>query len=177
MANNVQNIIEISYNGEDHIRSFFEKIENIKRNNDSIDLLYEESEETRDWWERNIGAKWAYIEDFYFDESSATLTIVSAWAEVAPLVRFIDEQTNKETKIHFTYIDEMPNFIGRVTYENGEIVDKYEEMDMWTVIEEEAAIREKAENKNFADGGERNDWLWDWMWDFVYETLDSGSRI
>jgi len=177
MANNVQNTINIEHGGQEYIKSFIEKIRNIKRNNDSIHLLYEDSEETREWWETNIGAKWAYIEDFTYDDTTAEITIVSAWSAVTPFVEFINEQTNNETTINFTYVDEMPNFLGRITYEKGDIVDEYDEPDMWSLIEEESDLRMKREDKTFSTESDKTDWMWDWMWDFVYETLENGSHV
>ena len=177
MANNVQNIIEIKYDGQEYIKSFLEKIGSIHTKDEALDTLYDDSENTRSWWEDNIGAKWAYIEDFEYDDTSATLTIVSAWSQVTPFVEYLDNQTNNETSIKFTYIDEMPNFIGYMNYENGEVIHEYEEMDMWSVIEKEAKVRAKKENKNFQDEDEERDWMWDWMWEFVHETISENVNV
>ena len=171
MANNVQNIIEIEY-GDPVLREFFEKIGAIFDKDTSLSDLYEGVQDTREWWENNIGAKWAYIEDFELDESWCRIVLVSAWSPLDHFVKFIDEQTYHRCRITFQYIDEMPNFAGYYIMENGEQVKELDIPDMWEVIEEEKEIRLKAERPVFTEGYEERDWLWDWMWDFVYETID-----
>ena len=171
MANNVQNIIEIEYS-DPVLREFFEKIGKIHENDASLSDLYEGVEDTREWWENNIGAKWAYIEDFELDESWCRIVLVSAWAPLDHFVKFIDEQTYYRCRITFQYIDEMPNFAGYSIIENGEQVQELDIPDMWELIEEEKQIRLKAENPVFTEDYEERDWMWDWMWDFVYETID-----
>ena len=109
MANNVQNIIEIEY-GDPVLREFFEKIGKIHENNTSLSDLYDGVQDTREWWENNIGAKWAYIEDFELDENWCRIVLVSAWSPLDHFVKFIDEQTYHRCRITFQYIDEMPNF-------------------------------------------------------------------
>ena len=172
MANNVQNVIEIRYNGDPVLREFFEKIGDIHKNDTSLSDLYKKSKDTREWWENNVGAKWAYIEDFELDESWCRIVLVSAWSPLDHFVKFIDEQTYHQCRITFQYIDEMPNFAGYYIIENGDQVKELDIPDMWELIDEEKEIRLKAESPVFTEDYEERDWKWDWMWDFVYDTID-----
>ena len=63
--------------------------------------LYENSEPTREWWENNVGAKWARIQDMDLDLESGelTLNIESAWSEVDPFVHRLMEMFNNECVI------------------------------------------------------------------------------
>ena len=172
MANNVQNIIEITYKPNPVVYKFFEKIGNILKNNESLSNLYEGNEDTRDWWEENVGAKWAYIEDFDLDEDYCRITLVSAWSPIESFVEFIDKSTGNVAHICFQYIDEMPNFAGYNIRKNGKIIEEKDVPDMWELIDEEAEVRKIKENVVFNENFTESDWKWDWMWDFVYDTID-----
>ena len=164
MANNVQNIIEIT---------FFEKIEKIFKDDESICKLYEgNAEDTRDWWEKHIGAKWAYIEDFELQKDYCRIILVSAWSSLDPFVEYIDEKTGHTCNITFQYIDEMPNFAGYNIREGGKIIEEKDIPDMWELIKEEAEIRKKEENVVFTEELSEDEWRWEWMWDFIYDTVD-----
>jgi len=172
MANNVQNIIEIEHKGDGRVDEFLQKIQSLFERDGSISDLFSSSEDTRQWWENAIGAKWAYIEDFELHENYCRLTMVSAWSPLEPFVEYIDDQTGNSAKITFQYIDEMPNFAGYTIRDRGDIIEEKDFPDMWDMIDEEADIRKKAENLTFSDESTENDWKWDWMWDFVYDTVD-----
>ena len=177
MANQVTNIIEIFYGKNDtHVTEVLEKLADLYDKEKGLNEMYESSEDTRAWWENNIGAKWAYIEDMEGPEDGwCRINIVSAWSQVTEFVEHLNELMEFSAKVTHQYLDEMPNFGGYVIYENGTIVEEFDEPDMWGRIEEESELRKKEENLTFADDHEENDWRWDWMWDYAYGMIEPGE--
>jgi|DEB0MinimDraft_4_1074332.scaffolds.fasta_scaffold00967_8 hypothetical protein len=173
MANHVTNIIMIEY-PESQKEKILDIYESMK--SELFTEIYEPVEDhiqdTRSWWEQNIGAKWVRLQDIEEpEEGSFMINLESAWSEVGPLVERIDAITNNECRIVHQFIDEMPNFFGCRVYEDGSM----EEMVDWDgneTIENEAMIREKAENLTFDSDYDRDDWIWNWKWDFVHEAID-----
>jgi len=92
--------------------------------------LYENSEPTREWWENNVGAKWARIQDMDLDLESGelTLNIESAWSEVDPFVHRLMEMFNNECVIRHEWVDEFPNWFGYRVYDHGVFSDEEEFM-------------------------------------------------
>lgn len=174
MANHVNNTIEIYYDkNDDNTTQILQKLAALYEEDKGLESMYENSEETRSWWENKIGAKWAYIEDMEGPEDGwCRINIVSAWHQVTEFVEHLNELMQFSGKVTHQYIDEMPNFAGYTIYENGTVVKEYDEPEMWERIEEEAEIRKKAENLTFDNEHEENDWRWNWMWDFVYELVE-----
>ena len=173
MANSVTNIIEIEY--PENQKEAIIKI-HVMIKSESFNELYEDSENTRTWWEENIGAKWVRLQDMDMDlpeDNKFMFNLESAWAEVGGLVGRINELTNSECVISHTFIDEMPNFAGIRVYEDGEISKEYVDWDMTETIENEACIREIAESRNFTNDSDRWEWMWDWKWDFVHQILEN----
>lgn len=174
MANNVTNIIEIEYDkDDDHITEVLDKLVSLMDEDEPLTEMYEESENTRAWWENNIGAKWAYIEDYEGPmDGYCRINIVSAWTQVTEFVEHLNELMEFSGKVTHQYMDEMPNFGGYAIYENGTIVKEMDIPDLFERIEEEANIRKAAENILFESVHEENDWMWDWMWDYAYSMIE-----
>jgi len=174
MANHVTNIIEIEYDKNDtQVTEILEKLLDLWEEDEPLTEMYEKSENTRTWWEQNIGAKWAYIEDFEgpFD-GYCRVNMISAWAQVTEFVEHLNELMGFTGKVTHQYMDEMPNFGGYTIYENGTVVKELNIPDLFEKIEEEAEIRKASENLVFEAHHEENEWMWDWMWDFAYEMIE-----
>ena len=174
MANHVTNIIEIEYDANDNeVTEILEKLISLFDEDTPLTEMYEEHQDTRTWWEQNIGAKWAYIEDFEGpDNGYCRVNIVSAWAQVTEFVEHLNELMGFTGKVTHQYMDEMPNFGGYNIYENGTVVKEFEIPDLYEKIEEEAEVRKASENLVFEDRHEENDWMWNWMWDYAYEMIE-----
>lgn len=171
MANHVNNFITVEFppSQEGVVNSILDTV--VK--NDNIHCLYENPVMSRDWYEKNIGAKWArFNDDPYIEDNVLSLNIESAWHEISPFIDRLNEMTNCECTIRHEFVDEMPNFVGNRVYENGRVYKELIIEDMEEMIEEEAEIREKAEGLSFEDSSEREDWIWDWKWDFVYGKME-----
>jgi hypothetical protein len=84
---------------------------------------------SREWMEKNVGPKWAYIQD----SEDTWAWIQSAW--VPPAV-FLEKLANKmaevdaDIKMSAKYIDEFYNFLGVWTFSDGES-DYEEESGDW----------------------------------------------
>lgn len=174
MANHVTNILEIEYDPSDtETERILQKLIDLEEDGRDLSEMYESSENTRTWWENNIGAKWAYVEDWDGPKDGyCRVNIVSAWAQVTEFVEHLNEITQFSCDITHQYLDEMPNFGGYAVYKKGTIVKEFDEPDMWARIEEESELRMKEENLSFDDDREEHDWRWDWMWDFAYGMIE-----
>ena len=131
MANHVQ--CSISANTNEAGQAVWDKIiEKLDENKSpdspwgmevSLHVLFEDAPEdlTRDWMCDNVGAKWAYAQDW--DESY--LNTQSAWSPVTEFAMHISElisAVDPDAVITMTYEDEFYNFIGLARYEHGEEV-------------------------------------------------------
>ena len=174
MANHVTNTIEIEYDRADKkTEEILERLVNLRANEEELSVLYENPQNTRTWWENNIGAKWAYVDDWEGPVGGyCRVGIVSAWSQVTEFIEHLNEITEFSCDITHQYLDETPNFGGYAIYEKGTVVSEFDEPDMWDRIEKEADIRKKEENLVFEDEYEERDWMWDWMWDFAHDIVD-----
>jgi len=182
MANNVSNTIEIRYDKtNEEMNAFCKKVQETYENNrpltDIFDTYIEETCNTRIWWEDNIGAKWAYFEDSYYDPGLLEFHIQSAWGEVRPLVEYISSMLNNECSIMHTYIDEMPNFAGCYVLVEGEMVYEFDDQDLTETLNEEAQVRMNEQNIEFETEDEFYDWMWDWKWDYVHDLIEPEENL
>ena len=132
MANHVYSTIEIKFKTEEDTSKFLEWIgfesnsENWPENSTYMsqmeacskcffDSLYAGTEDTRDWWLENVGAKWCYIDDIESDDDTVYLNIVSAWefpeGLFFKLTDFLRDQY-AGAKVEGTFDDEGYCFIG-----------------------------------------------------------------
>ena len=181
MANHVDNIIEIQYdkndeNAQKFLQSIYDLGMNSYDNESSLSDVFENPENTITWWSDNIGAKWAYINDLDSppEDGFFYMNITSAWSEVRPFVEHISRMLNDKCKITLQFIDEMPNFIGCLVMNNGDIEYDYYEEEIHDLIEQEKEIRMIAENKSFESDDEMYDWVWDWKWDYIHDMIEPG---
>ena len=182
MANNVDNIIEVYFDKNDqNAIDFLTKLYECREKDQPLSSLYDQKGhiDDRTWWEDNIGAKWAYINDLDTppEDGFFYVNITSAWGQVTPFVEHISEMLDHKCKITHQYIDEMPNFAGCNIYDQGEMVYEVLDWEMHETIESEALIREKAENLHFDSETEREDWIWNWKWEFVQDFVDPDKFI
>ncbi len=92
MANEVSNILDITFPEE--MRDRVEEIVNRINEEDNLHCVYDNVEMTRDWYENNIGAKWARLNDApTVDYGSAYLNVGSAWHEISGFVERFNELT------------------------------------------------------------------------------------
>jgi hypothetical protein len=133
---------------------------------------YDDHTNWRRWNDKNIGAKWAHIEEA--DEDS--VRIVSAWSPVHAYVQKLYEylyETDKTVTIRHTYEDEFRNFLGVMEWRDLE--------DFWAELSDEdiedvMAAKFKGEEKKeefeyheYHDATEcvpaewLDDWVYDWM--------------
>lgn len=165
MANHVTNSIVIRYGAdrEGIVSDIVDKIA-IEGN---VHCVYDQWEDTREWYEDHIGSKWVRLNDVpYCDEKEANLYFESAWDEIDPFVRHLCDIIG-ECEIEHSFMDEMPNFGGTRKYVNGELVAENYVGNLWDLIEGEVKRRMKEENLSFPNESQYDDWKWDWMWDFV----------
>lgn len=181
MANHVDNIIEIHYdkndeNAQKFLQSIYDLGMNSYDNESSLSDVFENPENTIAWWSDNIGAKWAYINDLDAppEDGFFYVNITSAWSEVRPFVNYISERLNHKCKITLQFIDEMPNFIGCLVMNNGDIEYDYYEEEIDDLIQQEKEIRMIAENKSFESDDEMDDWVWDWKWEYIHDMIEPG---
>lgn len=177
MANHVDNIIEVFYDKDDeNAIQFLTKLYECREKDLPLSSLYDQKSyvDDRGWWENNIGAKWAYINDLDRppEDGFFYVNITSAWSSVAPFVDHISEMLNHNCRITHQYIDEMPNFAGCKIIDKGKVTYHLDDDEVYETIEAEAKIREKAESLHFDSEEERDDWIWNWKWDFVHELVD-----
>jgi hypothetical protein len=69
-----------------------------------------------------VGAKWCYVEDFWTDQDSCGILLISAWDYPRNLVEWLVSNVNdisSESKVSVSYEDEMPNFYGCEVYVDG----------------------------------------------------------
>lgn len=171
MANHVTNIIEIQYPSE--VSSAIEEIYNKLMENNDLHCLYDNVEMTREWYETNIGAKWARFNDNpSIEEDVLWLSIESAWHEISPFIDRLNELTENKCVIKHQFIDEVPLFGGTRLYEDGEVCKENVMDDMDEMLAQEIRTRLVAENLTFDSDHDREDWLWDWKWDWVYESIE-----
>ena len=166
MANHVNNIIEITFpdSQSNNINSILGKL--VKE--DNLHCLYDSYENTIEWYNDHIGAKWTRFNDVpYIDDNSLHVHIESAWSEISPFIDHINYLTDNECSIRHQFIDECPTFVGSRLYDNGEIIDEIYLDDIEKLIDDEANRR--SVNEGVED---TEDWRWDWMWDFVYESME-----
>lgn len=175
MANNVDNIIEVFYDQNDqNAVDFLTRLYECKDKDLSISTLYESSEDNRSWWEENIGAKWAYINDVDQppEDGFFYINITSAWSQISEFVNHISKSLNDKCKITHQYIDEFPNFAGCCIIDNGSVTYSKEDPDMIETIYDEANKRQAKERLTFGSEEAREDWIWDWKWDFIHDFVD-----
>ena len=101
MANHVTNIIVIEY-PESQKEKILDIYESMK--SELFTEIYEPVDEnlqnTRSWWEQNIGAKWVRLQDIEEpEEGSFMINLESAWSEVGPLVERIDTITEMSVEL------------------------------------------------------------------------------
>ena len=141
MANHVQNSITVSTNeaGQAVWNKLIAILDEAKDPNAgwgmevSLHNLFEErpndDELTRDWMCDNVGAKWAYAQDW--DESF--LNVQSAWSPVAQFAEYVSAQisaVDPDAILTMTYEDEFYNFVGVARFEHGEeVFDSHIEYD------------------------------------------------
>ena len=68
-----------------------------------------------DLMQERVGAKWAYATDW----DDCGIAMYSAWSPVGEFAREVVEEIAKvdpDVRLHMTYADEFPNFIGAATY-------------------------------------------------------------
>lgn len=170
MANEVSNILDITFPEE--MRNRVEEIMDRINEEDNLHCVYDNVEMTRDWYENNIGAKWARLNDAAsVDYGSAYLNVGSAWHEISGFVKRFNELTDNQCTIRHEFVDEAPLFAGVRVYEKGEMIheDVYENLE--EMLEEETKKRSKG--KTFESEEEKREWMWDWMWDYVYGLVES----
>ncbi len=174
MANNVDNIIEIFFDSKDqNAIEFLNKIYDLGKDGD-ISSLFEEPGTDRAWWEKNIGAKWAYVNDVDSPPENGFfyVNITSAWGPVLDLVNHISNCLDNRCRIEHQYIDEMPNFAGCRIIKDGDVVYDFSDEDLHETLEKEKKIRMLAESRSFESEQEEGDWFWDWKWEYVHDLVD-----
>ena len=169
MANHVNNIIEITFPDSQtkNINSILKKL--IDEYN--LVCLYDSHENTIEWHDKHIGAKWTRFNDLPFiDDNSLHVCVESAWSEISPFIDHINYLTDNECSIRHQFIDECPTFVGSRLYENGEMIDEIYLDNIQELLDEEA--KKRSLNEGVED---TEDWRWDWMWDFIYELMEHSS--
>lgn len=132
MANHVYSLLEVKFKTVDDTSRFLKWIgletdpemqpENstyLSRieacSNCLFESLYEDTEDTREWWIDNIGAKWCYLDDVDSSDDTVYLSLVSAWdfpeGLFFKLSDFLREQY-PGAKVEGTFEDEGYCFIG-----------------------------------------------------------------
>ena len=169
MANEVSNILKISFpiDMTDHVAEIIGKIQQEK----NLHCVYDDFENTRDWYERRIGGKWAQLNDqCEVIEGEAYMNIGSAWSPIDPFVEHFNSLTDNKCTITHEFVDESPNFCGVRVWENGEVVYENVYDDLHSILEEEASKRSKG--MTFEDDHEYFDWMWGWQWDYIHNLMD-----
>jgi len=132
MANHVYSLLEVKFKTVDDTSRFLEWIEletdsekypenstYLSRmeacSNCLFESLYDGTEDTRDWWLENVGAKWCYLDDVDSSDDTVYLSLVSAWdfpeGLFFKLSDFLREQY-AGAKMEGTFEDEGYCFIG-----------------------------------------------------------------
>lgn len=149
MANNVYTYVKItnvSPSGGEFLEELFESEEE----NKVFKTIYEEFEETRDWMCDNVGAKWCYFEEPFYDPVEKTFTVccISAWSMPEDFLTELYGRVlpiSEHADMFCRYEDEMPNFVGvyGISHNGAEIneyveADDYEEVIGCSCWDEEA---------------------------------------
>ena len=113
MANNVNSYISFE-NLSQEAYDFLEKLmPDYQTSSDEIVAkIYDAPEDTREWYEENIGAKWINFEDI----SGEGMTIVTAWSAPEAFYKSLYEKmvslNSPDAMLWASFDDEMPNFVG-----------------------------------------------------------------
>jgi hypothetical protein len=123
MANHVNTFIDIrglTDKGETLLKQMFSEYFDDPMTNSDAGQVFEEREETREWYLNNLYSKWCTLEDVEIYDGCANILTCSAWSYPEGFVVHILErlcEVQEETITTFvTYEDEMPNFIGCEVY-------------------------------------------------------------
>jgi len=131
MANDINNYITIE--GNEAVQFEFARLINSINKHDKKsgvgveEVLFGESEPTRDWSIKNMGAKWVRVDDA-LDEDYLVLT--SAWSACEGVQDKIHEMLKKfdeDVEVHMIYEDEMPLFTGYRVLWRDEDIDHVED--------------------------------------------------
>ena len=140
--------------------------------NDDGDLLLENGEQlTMSEMCDEIGAKWAYAEDY--DDGFVTMT--SAWS---PCVEFCQKvaqkigEVDETVKLVLTYEDEFPNFVGVATFDKDGTdtdvcVDWEEIREIMCEKDPELAALWNADEEEWTDEEAASEILWEVQWDVI----------
>jgi len=128
MANHVYSFFNITFSSEADAIDFSEWIgllpvnENITWGerieaccNIMIDNLWEDNEDTRQWWIDNIGAKWMYFDDIDRYDDEVHINMTSAWDFPEGLFFKLSDflrDRYQDAIMQVTFEDEGYNFIG-----------------------------------------------------------------
>ncbi len=169
MANVIVNNIQISFDPDQTkvAQEIFDSFHSLDDQFASADLstLYENPENTRGWWEENIGAKWARIQDMSLAAGEMMMNIESAWTHVDPFVHRLMEMFNNQCTIRHEWVDEWPTEFGYRVYDHGVFSDEEE----FLYTEEE--IHEEYNKAHKTTGEPTQDEMWDWVWDWCYSKI------
>ena len=174
MANHVNSYLQfrsVNEEGKKVIQNIVERFDKHK-NNHECPLAYTFVDNLDDidmeFMHENVGAKWAYAQDWDTDGFS----MVSAWSIPEAFVLHVVEKVgdvDPNSIAILTYEDEMPNFIGVDIYIGGDTFDGEELSD--DEVREELLSRytELAElwdedEEDWTDDGEA---YFDHLWDFI----------
>ena len=132
MANHVYSTIEIKFKTVEDTSRFLEWI-GLETNSEKwpenstylsqmeacsncfFESLYDGTEDTREWWIDNIGAKWCYLDDVDSSDDTVYLSIVSAWTFPEGLFFKLTDFLREHypgAKVEGTFDDESYCFIG-----------------------------------------------------------------
>mgnify|MGYP002641373983 FL=1 len=124
-----------------------------------------------------VGAKWAYAEDF--DECGISMT--SAWSPCLPFCEMIAQkiaEVDPSVQLVLTYEDEFPNFVGVATFSKGGMDndDCIEWDDLRSIMIEEnedLAVLWNEDEEEWTDDDAAFDILCDVKWDVIAEWQQS----
>lgn len=124
-----------------------------------------------------VGAKWAYAEDF--DECGISMT--SAWSPCLPFCEMIAQkiaEVDPSVQLVLTYEDEFPNFVGVATFSKGGMDnDDYIEWDGLRSImieeNEDLAVLWNEDEEEWTDDDAAFDILCEVQWDVIAEWQQS----
>lgn len=126
MANNMTTNIVIE--GNEELMNYLKERKEVVDSGDDCYLsfvgsFYDNMENDRSWFIDNVGAKWCYHEDFYVEDDTSEITLVSAWYTPINLLEKLYELCSKvdpKCNVYGTYEDEGYSPIGGfVVDENG----------------------------------------------------------
>lgn len=132
MANHVSACVEIQFKSEEDTTRFvewlkyetdpekypensnyFSRLEACSTN--LVESLFDNVENTRDWWIENLGAKWWYLDDVSIGDTDVYLNWTSAWDFTEGLLWKLSDflrDVIPDTTIQGTFEDEGYGFIG-----------------------------------------------------------------